>query len=232
MTASLVAAGTALWLGLLTAVSPCPLATNIAAVSYVGQMVGRPRRVVAAGGLYTLGRVVTYVVLGAAAVWGLMSLVEVSTFLQGTLHKLFGPLLVVVGMVLLGLIPAPAFGTSGRSADAMRRRVDGGRVWTAAPLGAVFALSFCPVSAALFFGSLVPLAVDQRSPWLLPTLYGIGTGLPVAVFALLLAVGVGWLGAALDRVQSLEKVVRPATGVVFIAVGIWETLRGVFHLVG
>jgi threonine/homoserine/homoserine lactone efflux protein len=114
----------------------------------------------------------------------------------------------------------------------MRRTVDRGRVWTAAPLGAVFALSFCPVSAALFFGSLVPLAVDQRSPWLLPTLYGVGTGLPVAMFALLLAVGAGWLGAALDRVQSLERVVRPATGVVFIAVGIWETLRGVFHVVG
>ncbi|MCP4897817.1 MAG: sulfite exporter TauE/SafE family protein [bacterium] len=229
MDSSFVAAGSALWLGILTSISPCPLATNIAAISYVGRQVGSVRAVLLAGVLYTCGRTLAYVILGTAAVWSLMSMVTVSSFLQGVLHRMLGPLLIVVGVMLLGLlkINLPTTGVS----EGLQRRVDRWGVWGAGLLGFVFALSFCPVSAGLFFGSLVPLAVDHGSPILLPLAYGLGTALPVAGFAVLLAAGVGWLSSAINRVQSFERWARRLTAVVFICVGIYETLRSTFYLI-
>jgi cytochrome c-type biogenesis protein len=224
-----LAIGSALWLGILTSISPCPLATNIAAVSYVGRRVGSRRAVLLSGGLYTVGRSLVYVLLGAAAVWSLMSMVAVSSFLQGTFYRLLGPLLIVVGLLLLGVFKF-ALPNLAASED-LQKRVDQAGVWGAGLLGVVFALSFCPVSAGLFFGSLVPLAVDRSSPLLLPFVYGLGTALPVAVFAVLLAAGVGWVGAAIDRVQVFERWARRVTAVVFIAVGIYETLRSTLFLI-
>jgi cytochrome c biogenesis protein CcdA len=224
-----LAVGSALWLGLLTSISPCPLSTNIAAVSYVGRRVGSGRAVLMSGALYTTGRSLVYLVLGAASVWSLMSMVSVSSFLQGTFSRLLGPLLVALGLLLLGVfeVAVPSVGVG----DDFRERVDRAGVWGAGVLGMVFALAFCPVSAGLFFGGLVPLAVERSSPLLLPVAYGIGTALPVAVFAVLLAAGVGWLGKALDRVQAFEVWARRVTAVVFIGVGVYETLRSTLYLI-
>jgi len=219
----------ALWLGILTSISPCPLSTNIAAVSYVGRRMDSPRAVLLAGGMYTGGRMLAYLVLGAAAVWGVMSVVAISAFLQGTVHRLLGPLLIVVGLLLLGMfdLKLPRVGIS----EGLLRKVDRSDVWGAGLLGFVFAFSFCPVSAALFFGSLVPLAADRASPLLLPLVYGVGTALPVAGFAVLLAIGAVWLERALDRVHKLERSARRATAIVFIGVGVYETLRSTLYLI-
>ncbi len=229
MELSSLAVLSALWLGILTSISPCPLSTNIAAVSYVGRHVGSPRMVLLAGGLYTAGRTLAYLLLGASAVWSLMSVVAMSSFLQGTVHRLLGPLLVVVGLVLLGLVnlKLPGVGVS----EGLQRRVDRSGVWGAGLLGILFAFAFCPVSAALFFGTLVPLAAGRGSPLLLPSVYGIGTALPVAGFAVLLAAGSNWLGRALHRMQAIELWVRRLTAVVFIAVGVYETLRSTLYLI-
>ena len=224
-----LAMGSALWLGILTSISPCPLATNIAAVSYVGRQIGSTRSALLAGGLYTAGRTLAYLVLGAAAVWSLMSVVAASRFLQGGFARALGPLLIVIGLFLLGIfkLNLPGFGVS----DELQQRVDRWGVWGAGLLGIVFALSFCPISAALFFGSLVPLAANHGSPLLLPAVYGIGTALPVAVFALLIAAGTGHLGKAVNRLQAFEVWARRVTGVVFLSVGIYETLRSTFYLI-
>jgi cytochrome c-type biogenesis protein len=224
-----LAAGTALWLGILTSISPCPLSTNIAAVSYVGRRVGSRRLVLLSGALYTAGRSLVYLVLGAASVWSLMSMVSVSSFLQGTLYRLLGPILIALGLLLLGVFEftLPSMGVN----DEMQHRVDRAGVWGAGLLGMIFALAFCPVSAGLFFGGLVPLAVERSSPLMLPLVYGVGTALPVAFFAVILAVGAGWLGTALDRVQVFEVWARRVTAVVFVGVGIYETLRSTLHLI-
>ncbi len=227
MTEALALAGGALWLGLLTSISPCPLATNIAALSYVGRQVASPGQSLLAGVLYTLGRTVAYVVLAALVISALLSMVEVSNVLQHLAAKALGPLLIVVGIALLGVIPLPSFG------DGLARR--SGRfaalgVWGAAPLGAVFALAFCPVSAALFFGSLIPVATAHASPLALPALYGVGTALPVLGFAILVAAGGASLGGAYERLKRVEHWARGATAVVFILAGIYETLRGTFLL--
>ncbi len=224
-----LAAGTALWLGILTSISPCPLSTNIAAVSYVARRVGSRRLVLLSGALYTAGRSLVYLVLGAASVWSLMSMVSVSSFLQGTFPRLLGPILIALGLLLLGVFEftLPSLGVS----DRLQKRVDRAGVWGAGLLGVIFALAFCPVSAGLFFGGLVPLAVERSSPLMLPLVYGVGTALPVAFFAVLLAVGAGWLGTALDRVQVFEVWARRVTAVVFVGVGIYETLRSTLYLI-
>lgn len=224
-----LAVGTALWLGILTSISPCPLATNIAAVSYVGGRVGSGRAVLLSGALYTAGRSTVYLILGAASVWSLMSMVSVSSFLQGTFSRLLGPLLIVLGLLLFGVFEftMPAIGVSSK----LQETVDRAGLWGAGILGIIFALAFCPVSAGLFFGGLVPLAVERNSPLLLPLAYGIGTALPVIVFAALMAAGARRLGEALDRVQIFERWARRVTAVVFIGVGIYETLRSTLFLI-
>lgn len=214
-----LALGGALWLGLLTAISPCPLATNVAAISYLGKRVDRPALVLSGGLVYTLGRTVSYVLVALLVVQGLLSLSAVSRFLQQTLNLALGPLLVLVGLLLLDVIPWPWVGGGSGLFEKLQRRADSLGLWGAGLLGLAFALAFCPVSAALFFGSLVPLAVKHQSPLLLPSVYGIGTAVPVVVFSFLLAFAANRISRAFDVLTVLERWMRRLTAIVFILVG-------------
>jgi cytochrome c biogenesis protein CcdA len=181
------------------------------------------------GLLYALGRALAYVALGGLLLAGLMSAPGVSSFLQRHMNRIVGPLLIVVGLFLLELIRVRLPGL-GRSGQQLQNRLGSSGMWGAAPLGALFALSFCPVSAALFFGSLVPLALEMRSPVLLPTVYGAGTALPVALFAVLVATGARVVGVAFKRVTLVERWVRRVLAAIFIGVGIYMTLSYTFEL--
>lgn len=223
----MVAIGTAAWLGVLTSISPCPLSTNIAAIAFVSRNGTSPRRALAGGLLYTLGRSLAYIVIATLAVFAFGRVLAVSTFLQDTFYKLLGPLLILVGMVLTGLITLrlPQWK---QSVD--EERVRRGGTWAALPLGGVFALSFCPVSAAIFFGMLIPLAIRHQSVLTLPAVYGTATGLPVALFAAVIAFGASRAAAAYRAASTMERYARPATGWVLIIIGIYETLRSVFQV--
>ena len=221
MDTTLAVSATAFWMGLLTSVSPCPLAANIAAMSFVGREVGSRRRTLLAGLLYTLGRSLAYAALAALLVGGLLSIPEVARFLQTHMSRILGPLLVGVGLVLLEWVPLPGFGS--RSYDQAGGRLAKAGLIGALPLGALLALAFCPVSAGLFFGGLIPLALEHRSPLWLPTLYGLGTGVPVVVFAVLVSAGVAWVGSAFHHLQAFERWARRATAVVVIVVGLYYT---------
>lgn len=216
----------AFWLGLLTAIHPCPLATNVVAVAFLGRPVDRLRRVVLSGAVYTLARMATYAALCAVLVTSALSVAPVARFLQVEFNRLLGPLLMVVGMVLAGLIRLPARGV-GLGARTQARAERGG-LWGAAFLGVVFALSFCPPVAAVFFGTFVPLAVRQQSRLVLPLAYGVGTGLPVLVFAVLVAVSAASVGRLFERLRQVERVARPVTGGVFILVGVYFCLTFIF----
>lgn len=221
-------AASALWLGILTSISPCPLATNITAVSFVARGVGNPGKVFLTGLLYTLGRALTYVTLGVLLVSSLVSAPYISHFLQKYMNQLLGPVLIFVGLVLLELIrfPLPEVGAGAQ----MQERVRSLGIWGAVPLGVVFALSFCPVSAALFFGSLIPAALRYESGVVLPTLYGIGTAVPVLIFAVIIAWGTKSLGQAYNKLAVLEKWARRITGGIFILVGTYYCLVHLFGL--
>lgn len=223
-----VAAVSALWFGILTSVSPCPLATNITAISFVGRRTGSPAGVLLAGLLYTVGRALIYVVIGVLLVASLLSAPTVSLMLQMWMNRLLGPILILVGMVMLGLIRVRIRGVG--MSEQLQRRVERWGVLGALALGMLFALSFCPVSATLFFGSLLPLAVKHESGVLLPLLYGIGTAIPVVVFAIVLAFGARWLGRLFERVTQMERWMRAITGVVFVGVGIYMSLVYVYRV--
>jgi cytochrome c biogenesis protein CcdA len=218
----------AFWLGILTAVSPCPLASNIAAVSFIGRQMGNERGVIFSGILYTIGRALAYMVLGSAITAGLMSSGAVSRFLQQYLNEALGPILILLGMVLLGMIGERI--SLNLLGDNIQKKVEKNGVWFALPLGIIFALSFCPVSAGLFFGALIPLAVKHSSLYILPLSYGIGTALPVIFFAFLIAFGGEYLGKAFHCLTKTEIWVRRAAGVLFILAGIYYCLAYIYGI--
>jgi len=218
----LLGLGTALWLGILTSISPCPLATNIAAISFIGKQVGDTRQVILSGLIYTLGRMVAYLLVGIIVVAGILSIPGMSNFLQEYMNKILGPLLIIVGVILLGLIKVIWSNVAGSAW--VQSKAEGNGLWGAGLLGIAFALSFCPVSAALFFGSLIPLAVGVGSTIAYPLVFGIGTGLPVIVFAILLAYGTKTVGKAYNRLKQIEYWMRRITGAIFIIVGIYYIL--------
>jgi cytochrome c-type biogenesis protein len=226
---ALPAIGLAMWLGILTSVSPCPLASNIAAVSWLGTQPGRPRRVLIAGLLYTLGRVVTYTAVGLVLSLGALSLSAISLDLQRYGSMALGPLLMIVGMFMLELIKVrlPSTGILAAAAE----RIKGWGLWGAPALGVIFALAFCPVSGALFFGSLVPLAAGSHLPIVVPAVYGIGTAVPVVVVSLALAAGGEAVSRRFSQLSRFEGAARRLTGVVFIGIGIYLSLKYIFQIV-
>ena len=229
MSEFIIGAGSALWLGILTSISPCPLATNIAAISYIGRRVGSSRQVFLTGLLYTLGRTLAYLGLAAVLVASALSVPQISLFVQKYMHLILGPILIIVGMFLLGLIQL-SMGGSGMS-EGLQKRVDAMGIWGALLLGVVFALTFCPTSAALFFLSLVPLSLKVNSSVALPAIYGVGTALPVIVFAVLLAASAQSVGKAYNVLAKIEWWARMITGWIFILVGIYFSLKYVFQVI-
>ncbi len=144
------------------------------------------------------------------------------------MNKLLGPVLIIVGMVLLELIQ---LNISGSIVDEkVQAKAQRGGIWGAGLLGVVFALSFCPVSAALFFGSLIPLSIKYKSDFMLPALYGFGTGLPVFIFAVLMAFGARSIGKAFNKLTKFELWIRRGTGIIFILIGIYYCLVYIFDV--
>ncbi len=220
----------AFWLGILTSISPCPLATNVAAVSFVARDLGSAKKVVWSSLIYSAGRMLAYVAIAVLAVASLLSLPEVSFFLESNMHKIIGPLLIIVGIVLLDVLPI-SFSTS-FVGNSFQERAGKWGFWGSGLLGIVFAVTFCPLSAALFFGSLIPLAVDGKSSVLMPSVYGLGTALPVIVFALVMAFGMKSLGKFFDRLTQIEKWARKATAFIFIASGLYLLLKSILGFTG
>jgi len=217
----------AVWLGILTSISPCPLASNIAAVSFIVKKIEHPLYVFNSGVFYTLGRVIGYTALGVLITSSLLSIPQTSYFLQHYLNKILGPVLIIAGFLLLGVVHVPFFSSSVTVKTAERIKDFG--AFGSLLLGVLFALSFCPISAAIFFGSLIPLALKNSSQVVMPSLYGMGTGLPVLGFAVVLAFGVTNLEKIFRQVRVLEYWMKRVTGIIFILVGIYYISAHIFY---
>lgn len=219
---------TAVWFGILTSISPCPLATNIAAVSFIGRLSGHPRKALWSGVGYTAGRTIIYVLLGMLLVVSTGAIPRVSMFLQLHFAKYLGPILIVVGILLLDLVPIRFSGFT-LSTGTQQRLANSG-FFGAFGLGAVFALAFCPVSAALFFGSTVSLAVKHSSHLIMPSLYGIGTALPVIAVALVLTFSAQAVGKLFHNFSIIEKWARRVSALIVITAGVYMVLTRNFDL--
>ena len=228
MEAGAIPAVSALWLGILTSISPCPLAANIAAVSFIVKGGTRTPAVLSSGIAYTLGRAFAYMALAWVISASLLNVPAMAYFLQTSMPKVLGPVLIITGLMLLGVFSfaMPGVMVSQNGAEKLRKAgVPGAFV-----LGVLFALAFCPLSAALFFGSLIPLCLSRASSLGLPLIYGVGTGLPVLLFALVIVFGISTVSRLFQVVSKSEVWVRRATAVVMIGVGIHLTLLHIFNV--
>ncbi len=220
---------TALLLGLLTAISPCPLATDIAAVSYIGSDVADRKQVFRKGLAYTLGRTVSYTVLGIVLILILKagaSFFHLQKFLSEYGEKVLGPLLIVFGVFFL-FADKINFGGSRGTSERDERLARGG-IWGAFLLGILFALAFCPTSAVFYFGMLIPMSASTAGGVLLPVVFALATALPVIAVAWLIAFGIGKVGGFYGRMKAVQKWVSWIAGSIFIIIGIYYTITVYF----
>ncbi len=228
MDSMLLGAASAFWFGILTSISPCPMATNIAAISYIGKHVESRRELVLSGIFYTVGRMISYIGISLIILAGLLSIPHVSFFLQEHMNKLLGPILLIAGIFLLDVIPFSFPDLLPQ--EKLRRLAEKGSVTGAGLLGIIFALSFCPASAALFFGTLIPISVKHQSGFLFPSLYGIGTGLPVFLFAFIIVMSAQSIGNMFNKISQFERWARKITSIIFIVIGLYFSLIYLFKI--
>lgn len=212
----------ALVLGLMTAISPCPLATNITAVGFVSKDIENRNRVFVNGLIYTLGRAITYTSIALIIYLGADQF-KFSGFLQQYGEKFLGPLLIIIGVFMLGIIKINFPGLGKLSSGLENKK--SWNYWDTLLLGIVFALAFCPYSGVLYFGMLVPLTVASASGLYLPPIFAVATGIPVIIFAWLLAYTVAGVGKVYQKIKTIEIWFRRIIAVLFILVGIYYVLR-------
>ena len=207
-------------LGLMTAISPCPLATNIAAVAFVSRRFTALSRVLADTILYTVGRALAYTLLAVLIQVLSVKAARIANPLQTIAEWALGPVLIFVGLVLLGVFKG-TFGAGGHQERIMHWS---GKLplLSSFLLGFGFALAFCPLSASLYFGGLIPLVTRSPAGSGLAAIYGVATALPVLIVGILLALGLEFAGHAIHGMQKLEQWSRPVIGVIFIAVGLYK----------
>jgi len=213
---------TAIILGLMTAISPCPLATNISAIGFICRDLEDSKRVFLYGLVYTLGRALSYTGLAVILYFGASKL-NVAMIFQGWGEKVLGPLLIVIGLFMLDVlkIKFPGFSKLTEKIGENGK----GSYWSSLLLGMVFALAFCPYSGVLYFAMLIPMTIASPSGLFLPVLFAISTGLPVIIFAWLLAFAVGNVGKLYNRIKVFERWFRRVVGIVFIGVGVYYIVQ-------
>jgi cytochrome c biogenesis protein CcdA len=206
-------------LGLLTAISPCPLATNITATAYIAKTITSKKKVLLSGLLYTLGRMFTYTTLGAIIYFG-ASKFQVAKLFQGNGEKFIGPVMIIIGLIMLGVIKLN-FLSQGNLTDRLSEKFKDKGMLGSFLLGVVFALAFCPYSGALFFAMLIPMTLAASAGLALPVVFSIGTGLPVIFFAFVIAFSMEKLGMYFKAISKVEKVMRIVAGITFILTGLY-----------
>jgi len=209
---------TAFILGLMTSISPCPLATNITAIGFISKDIDSQRKVFINGLVYTLGRAITYTAIGLLFFFG-ASQFEFSGFIQEWGERLLGPLLIIIGLFMLGILKLKIPGIDSLS-EKMENKKNSG-FWGVLLLGIVFALAFCPYSGVLYFGMLIPMTISSGSGLYLPLFFAIATGIPVIIFAWLLAFSLGSIGKLYNKIKTFELWFRRIVAVLFIIVGLF-----------
>ncbi len=210
---------TAFLLGILTSISPCPLATNITAIAYISKEIKTIKNTLLNGLFYTLGRGVSYTLLAILIYFGLSSF-QISRIFQGWGDKVLGPVLIIIGLIMFGVIKIKINGSN--------EKIEKIKIWLSNQgyigsflLGTLFALAFCPYSGVLFFGALIPLVLKSTESLILPPIFALGTGLPVIIFSFLIAFSMQKVSKAFQIVQKVEKVMRYTVASIFLIAGIY-----------
>lgn len=218
---------TALVLGLMTAISPCPLATNITATAFISKDLENKRRIFYNGLFYTLGRAISYTAIGVILFFGANTF-QIGSFFQKYGERFLGPLLIIIGIFMLNIIPINISFGNGNWQQKLAGGKNTGAWWNALLLGILFALAFCPYSGVLYFGMLIPITISSANGLWLPVVFAFATGLPVIIIAWLLAFSMAKLGNFYHKLKTFEFWFRKVVAVIFILVGayyIWMFLK-------
>jgi len=210
---------TAFLLGVLTSISPCPLATNITAIAYISREIKTVKNTLLNGLFYTLGRGISYTLLATLIYFGLSSF-QISNIFQGWGDKILGPILIIIGLIMLGIIKINIGGHNKKIEKLKEWLANKGYVGSLL-LGVLFALAFCPYSGVLFFGVLIPLVLNSPESLFLPPVFALGTGLPVIIFSFLIAFSMQKVSQAFQIAQKVEKIMRYAVASVFLISGVY-----------
>lgn len=213
---------TALILGLMTAISPCPLATNITAIGFISRDIDNRKRVFVYGLIYTLGRAISYTGLALILYFG-ASQMNISRLFQGWGEKILAPLLIIIGLFMLDILKIKLPGFAGLTE--LIGNEGKGSIWSALLLGVVFALAFCPSSGVLYFAILIPMTIASANGLYLPIVFALATGLPVIIFAWLLAYSIGSVGRLYKHIKTFELWFRRLVAVLFIGIGIYYLIK-------
>ena len=220
MGTSNIAIVAAFFIGLMTALSPCPLATNISAIAYMSKKINHSKHTLIVSFFYTFGRMFSYTLIASLIVWFGLSIQTISFFLQKYGERLLGPLLLIIGLFMIGFINLSFFKGSCGLHKFMKKFAKRGYLGSFL-LGVLFALAFCPFSAVLFFGMLIPLALRAGDALIIPSVFAFATGLPVIICSFILVYGVSKISNILNKVQTFDKWMRRIVGVIFISIGIY-----------
>ncbi len=212
---------TAFILGLLTALSPCPLATNITAIGFIGKDIANRNRMFLHGILYTLGRAVTYTVLGALLIYMIRRGIDTFALQSAISHWgeiLMPPVLVAIGVLMLvgDRLPLRHLGVSLPECTGCQSGVLG-----SLSLGMAFALAFCPTSGLFYFGMLIPMSATAIGGYALPAVYALATGLPVVTVAWIIAYSVANIAVFYHKIRVFQYWLNILVAVLFITVGLY-----------
>jgi cytochrome c-type biogenesis protein len=217
----------AFFIGLMTAISPCPLATNITAIAYASKHIQHSKHTIKVAFFYTFGRMLTYVLIASAIVWFGLNTQAIALFLQKYGELLLGPLLLIIGITMLGLIKFSLIKSTNRL-NRLKEKLAAKGYFGSFCLGMIFALAFCPFSAVLFFGMLIPLALNARDGLIIPAVFAFATGLPVIIFSFILTHSISKLGKIMNRISTFENWTRKGVAIVFIIAGTYYIWTMVF----
>jgi len=209
-------------LGLMTAISPCPLTTNITATAYISKNISSKKKVLLSGLIYSFGRAFSYTTIGLILYYG-ASKFHIARFFNQNGEKYLGPILIILGLIMLNIIRLNFLGRF-NFPDKISEKFKTKSLLGAFFIGVVFALAFCPYSAALFFGMLIPITISSADGLYLPIIFALGTGLPVLLFTYLLAFTANSVGAFYTRITKIEKAMRYVAGIVFVLAGLYYVL--------
>jgi cytochrome c biogenesis protein CcdA len=214
----------AFFIGLMTAISPCPLTTNITAIAYISRKMGDNKQTILLGILYTLGRTITYAGLASFIVYVGLNMQQIALLLQSYGEKLIGPVLIFTGLVMLEMVKLD-FGMGGGRTEKLRETLAEKGYIGGFLLGALFALAFCPFSAVLYFGMMIPLALKAHDGIIIPSVFALATGLPVIIASVILTQSLTKLGHYVGKIQKIEIIARKAAAIVFILAGAYYLVQ-------
>ncbi|MBR5375120.1 MAG: sulfite exporter TauE/SafE family protein [Paludibacteraceae bacterium] len=213
--------------GIIVAVCPCTMAANITAITAMSRDKREKRDVFARGIAYAFGRAAAYIALGILLVTFAQGL-RIGESFQHLFGLFLGPILVLIGILMLDIIHI--HGLADKCMVVFNRMVKQFGFWKSFLLGIMLAFAFCPYSATIYFGVVIPSSLSAENGYIVPIFFAIGATIPVLSLAWIFAYSMDTAKKKLDKFQQYELWFRRILAILFIISGILFILEYYFEL--